>query len=75
MKISGAALLFLAFEGASAFLGQQAPKTSFAKVRSTPSGDYSYSYGGNTLRDGSPNTNGNVPVGGAGDESRVVRYL
>jgi hypothetical protein len=74
MKISGAALLFLAFEGANAFLGQQAPKTvAFTKVQSTPSGDYSYSYGGNTMRDGSPNTNGNVPVGGAGDDSRVVR--
>jgi hypothetical protein len=71
MKISGATLLFLAFEGASAFLGPQAAGKPSALL-STPGGDYSYTYGGNTMREGSPNINGNVPVSGA-DESRVVR--
>jgi hypothetical protein len=69
MKIS--LFFFLAFEGANAFVGQASQPAALTRVRSTPGGDYSYSYGGNTMREGSPNTNGDVPVGGA-DQGRVV---
>jgi hypothetical protein len=66
MKIAAASLLFLAFEGASAFQAPASKPQGFA-LKSSP--DYSYSYGGNTVRDGSPNSNGNI---GQGDTGRVV---
>jgi hypothetical protein len=37
-------------------------------LKSSPDA-YTYSYGGNTVRDGSPNSNGNI---GQGDSGRVV---
>lgn len=71
MKISGAALLFLAFEGATAFLGQ-APAPTFTKLNSSPE-SYSYSYGGNTVRDGSSNSNGSTSS--STDGTRVVSVV
>jgi hypothetical protein len=67
MKIAAASLLLLAFEGACAFQGPAAKPQSFA-LKSSPD-SYTYSYGGNTVRDGSPNSNGNI---GQGDSGRVV---
>jgi hypothetical protein len=68
MKIAAASLLFLAYEGAIAFQAPMTKSQSFA-LNSSPE-SYSYSYGGNTVRDGNANTNGNV---GQGDSGRVVR--
>jgi hypothetical protein len=69
MKIAAASLLFLAYEGATAFQAPMTKSQTFA-LKSSPE-SYSYSYGGNTVRDGNANTNGNV---GQGDSGRVVRF-